>query len=461
MTSNQALPYGATQPKQRIPHWGKKAMAIGAVVFGLKILMWNIEGTAEDRAGRLESAGSSVRDSWGGETHFGIAFAQIPVRKISLRQKKDGSISRSDPWTVSRGFAASTMSATVQTHHSKRTIGLFPVPVYEATVDWHAQFKIEMDPSDNTNTSEILSSILWNQSDVKFYLPASIQDDAVVKVNGKPSRLIARGGDSWDAASSGNLLAYEVPLPNVSNGATIDVSIHFVARGTKALEFRPAAKQATLDIQSDWPNPSFSGVLPKSHDIGSKGFTAKWVLAHVGGVPFSGAKPDVRARSRIQFIETTGIYVLTDRILKYWLLVVFMTFSALFLIEARTGRSLSFLNYGLVGSALVIFYLLVLSLSEHTGFGVAYLCGAVAVLVMILGYCRSILPTRKSASGVTALVAGIYGYLYVVLNLEDFALVAGAVGLYVILAVLMYFTLKIRLTTSPVAGPDIDTPAAT
>ena len=120
-----------------------------------------------------------------------------------------------------------------------------------------------------------------------------------------------------------------------------------------------------------------------------------------------------------------------------------MTFLTIWLFEALSGARVHIIQYGLIGAALCLFYLLELSLSEHLGFGPAYLLAAAAVVALVSLYGSGALPTATQARTVTATIAGLYGYLYVLIQLQDYALLAGSLGLLAVLAVVMFATRRV------------------
>ena len=184
--------------------------------------------------------------------------------------------------------------------------------------------------------------------------------------------------------------------------------------------------------------------------MGEKGFTSKWVIPSLGrNYPQSWPSDSAVAHEidkssfGVELLASIDPYRMSERSVKYEALFLFLTFLSLWLFEVLVRRRLHSLQYLLVGAAMCLFYLLLLSLSEHLGFLPAYLLAGAAVVGLISGYCSAILRKRGWAIVVGSLTAALYAYLYVLLNNEDYALLIGSAGLFVILAAVMYLTRSI------------------
>ena len=201
-----------------------------------------------------------------------------------------------------------------------------------------------------------------------------------------------------------------------------------------------------MELAGDWPDPSFQGAwLPVERDLGDSGFSAAWRISHLGrGYPQSwrdgtyGEEVDA-ATVGVDLLTPIDPYRQSVRSLKYSLLFLALTFGVAWLFEVLGGARLHLIHYALIGAAMCLFYLLELALSEHIGFPAAYAIAAALVVVTNGAYARSLLSTRRAA-----LLAGVlcvlYAGMYVLLQLDDYALLAGSSALFLILAAIMYAT---------------------
>jgi inner membrane protein len=164
----------------------------------------------------------------------------------------------------------------------------------------------------------------------------------------------------------------------------------------------------------------------------------------------------------VDLVQTVDHYRMSERSVKYAGLFLLLTFAAVWLVEVLCRIEVHPIPYLLLGAALCVFYLLELSLSEHLGFGVAYLVATLAIVVQVAAYSRAVLGTRGRAAIVAAVVTMLYGYLYMVLTNEDYALLIGAVGVFAMLGMIMYLTRRVDWSRGGmmVAGSEASSPPA-
>jgi inner membrane protein len=223
--------------------------------------------------------------------------------------------------------------------------------------------------------------------------------------------------------------------------------LDFALRGTELLAIAPLADDNRVVLDSPWPHPQFNGdFLPRAHRIDAKGFHAEWDVSSLA----SGAQAQYRAGGDkhvdaigLSLVEPVNLYSKVDRATKYGLLFVLLTFTGFFMLEAIKQLPIHPVQYALVGLALAIFFLLLLSLSEHIAFAWAYLSAAVACVGLIGFYLGNVLRSRARGLGFAAMLGLLYAALYGLLVSEDNALVLGAGLLFAILAAIMVATRKV------------------
>lgn len=251
-------------------------------------------------------------------------------------------------------------------------------------------------------------------------------------------------GPGFDARGSSGLHA-TVPVSGV---AKIPFAFELQLKGSEGISMAPLGTETTLSVTSPWPTPQFVGAsLPASRDITKDGFTAEWRLSSLGrSYPptWQGEKTDFSqlAESATGVDLHIGIdaYDMVGRSVKYAILFILITFAAFFLFDVLARVRVHPIQYLLVGSALALFYLLLLSLAEQIGFTFAYLLSTVLTAFLVTAYSAFVLKSKRRALPIFALLAVLYAYLYFILSLEDYALLAGSVLLFVLLAAVMYMT---------------------
>jgi len=231
----------------------------------------------------------------------------------------------------------------------------------------------------------------------------------------------------------------------VEKGTNQSFSIQMQLSGSEDLGIIPVGEATTVEVQSDWHSPSFSGqFLPDTREIGSEGFSAKWKVSGLSrGLPQSWSKQNINLKKselKIRLLMPVGAYSKSLRIVSYAFLFVAFTFGAMFCAERISGVGIHILQYLVAGIAIIIFYVLLLSLAEQIAFIVAYVAAASIILLMIVTYIRAILRSRGLTLALGGMLVLLYSYFYVVLQCEDYALLTGSVGLVVIVSVIMYLT---------------------
>ena len=231
--------------------------------------------------------------------------------------------------------------------------------------------------------------------------------------------------------------------------------------GSEQLLFTPVGKSTTASIQSAWPHPSFTGnILPQTTAVKDSGFTATWKsLVHKRSFPQQWTGKSFRVHKLNQqfnssnlteagfganlFVPVNG-YQKTMRSVKYAALCILLTFAAFFLIETTNKRSVHPFQYGLIGVALVLFYTLLLSFSEYIGFNPSYVIASVLTIGLIAWFAGGLLKSSRLTTILSAVLVLMYTYVFTILQLQDYSLLLGSIGLFLTLAVIMYFSRKIQ-----------------
>jgi inner membrane protein len=264
-------------------------------------------------------------------------------------------------------------------------------------------------------------------------------------------RVPLQPGVSLDRVKTG----VHAPVPLNAGEAGVDFALDLQVNGSGGLSMVPMGRETRLRLVSSWSDPSFSGAyLPTQRSVTAQGFEATWQVSFYGrNFPqqWSSVHTEVRpgegdfaaAAFGVELIEGVSAYRVIERAIKYGVLFLALVFTTFFLFEAASGLRLNALNYLLVGAALCLFYLGLLALAEFWPFGAAYGTAAAASLALVGGYSAAILRSGRRALGVSGLLGLVYGYLYFVLQMEDYALLAGTAALFVALAAVMWVTRRL------------------
>lgn len=324
--------------------------------------------------------------------------------------------------------------------------GLFEVVVYETRLRAEGRFRIPEGglPAPAGQVEFRRASLDVGISDVR-----GLQESATLEWNGG-ALSFEPGIGAGAVVCSGIHVDFDTLDGLKAPGQELPFSFELSLRGSEELRFLPAGADTGVTLASTWTTPSFIGAfLPRTREIGSQGFTASWRVPYFGrGYPQSFWGEEVEQSTLEDTTFGVGLvlpadsYQQTERSVKYAVLFVVLTFATFFLLEVTSPVRLHPLQYLLVGCALCLFYLLLLALSEHTGFALAYLLGAGATVTLIAAYAAAILRRARWGALLFGCLGALYGYLYVILRAEDLALLLGALGLFTILALLMFLTRK-------------------
>ena len=223
-------------------------------------------------------------------------------------------------------------------------------------------------------------------------------------------------------------------------------------KGSQSINFSPLGKTTKVNLKANWGTPSFTGnYLPDNRNVTENDFSAQWQVLNLNR-NYSQVIVDYRNTSARDIDDSNfGVnlkvpveqYQQSTRTAKYAILIILLTFTVIFFTEIMEKTRIHALQYLLVGLALCLFYSLLLSLSEHVGFNIAYLVSALLTIGLVGGYMLGIIRKKKPAFIMSGLLSVLYIYIFILIQLETFALLAGSLGLFVILAAVMYFSKKI------------------
>jgi inner membrane protein len=230
------------------------------------------------------------------------------------------------------------------------------------------------------------------------------------------------------------------------------VVVHVDLNGSRGLYFTPVGEQSTVTVTSNWPSPSFQGNwLPGEHRVGADGFRARWQIPFLGRnqpPAWTSASPHTLsdlgdAAFGVDLVTPVDAHRMSERSVKYARLFVLLTFGVIWLIEVLAGVRVHPIQYLLIGGALCTFYLLELSLAEQLGFATAYVLAGTAVVGLVGLYAAVALGGWSRALAVGGTIGALYGYLYVLLTNEDYALLLGSLGVFAAVAATMLLTRKV------------------
>jgi len=414
-----------------------KVITIGFLIMILMIPAVMIHGLIFERQHRRDSVLREISQKWGNDQTITGPFITVPF-KVFFKDAKGKSQYNINYLNI----LPETLEIDGEIKPEIRYRSLFEAVLYNANLNLKGNFKL---PSvDELNIEK--KNILWDKAMLSIGITdmRGIQDNITVDFNGS-SYNAKPGLQTTDLADSGVCAT----LGHLDHDDPNTFSINLNLNGSEQINMMPVGETTTVHIQSSWPSPSFNGAfLPATREISKKGFSADWKILHLNrNYPqfWQAGKHSVKQSAfGLQLIMTADLYQKVTRLAKYAIMFIVLTFVAFFMSEIINKRRVHPIQYLLIGAAVLLFYTLVLSLSEHIHFNLAYALSASAVTLIVSSYARAILRSGKFAATIFVLLGILYTYLFIVLQLEDYALVMGNVGLLVILAVIMYVTRNIN-----------------
>jgi inner membrane protein len=246
------------------------------------------------------------------------------------------------------------------------------------------------------------------------------------------------------APVAGNGMHVSLPMPDVNRPHTFNFSFPLELQGTSTLAVQPSGNTTEVALKSSWPHPSFGGsFLPRSRSVSDQGFSAQWLvssLAKNSTAQTDNNQPVDAEALTVAFIDPVNIYLMSERAVKYGLMFVVLVFTAFFMFEVLRGLRVHPMQYLLVGLAMAMFFLLIISLSEHIPFLGAYMASGSACVVLIGFYLAGVLHSARPALAFSGGIALLYAVLFGVLQSEDNALLMGSLILFAALAAVMTLT---------------------
>ncbi len=320
-----------------------------------------------------------------------------------------------------------------------RKRGIYSVVTYSAQIRVTGTFKPETaSPVEGLNFDSPANAF------VEIGIPdmRGINKDIVVKWNDSEAGVIP-GMKTTDVASSG----VHAPV-QFSRGNVYNFSFDLDLNGSSSLNFIPLGKVTNVNLTSTWADPSFSGAfLPDERKIDEKGFTASWnVLQLNRNFPQFWLNDDYEVTQSafgVELITPVDHYQKSERSAKYAILFIGLTFLIFFFAEIMTKTRIHPVLYLLTGFAVVVFYSLLTALSEHISFNIAYIVAALTITSMVGLFARSLYKNSRVTLVIISSMVILYTFLFVILQLADYSLLIGNIGLVIILAVVMYFARKI------------------
>jgi inner membrane protein len=396
--------------------WQKSKLLVKAILIGILVLLllipaYFVQNVISEREARQREAFTEVSSKWAGRQNITGPVLIIPYIETITGDKGQPVNVKKMAYVLPDKL---NIESTVKPEERHR--GIYQVMLYSSELKLSGTFnpvplqQLKIDPS----------QVVWGEAIVCMGLADSKGLKEEIKLN-------------WNDSSI-TLNPSLVNNAGMKEGFTSPVSI--------------SPDTVIRKLSSSWPDPSFTGGQLPDHRISDSGFVATWKsLAHTRNFPQAwkdeAYNPQSASFGADLFIPVNG-YQKTMRSVKYAILCILLTFAAFFIIETVNKRSVHPFQYALIGLALILFYTLLLSFSEYIGFNAAYIIASIATVGLIAWFVKGILQSAKLTSVLGVLLVLMYSYIFTILQLQDYSLLLGSIGLFLTLAVIMHFSKKIQ-----------------
>ncbi|MCH2218272.1 MAG: cell envelope integrity protein CreD [Flavobacteriales bacterium] len=450
------------QPSEKFVSWVRtsitaRMLMIGILILILLIPLSYIEDLIDERMLRQQEVVKEINQKWGEEV-----LVYGPILKVPYKVYKETLITN----PITKEFQKETtetikfayffpnklnIKSTINPNEKVR--GIYKTAVYQSTIDIHGSFNQLNFAEEGIKPN----AIVWEKA--RFIIETSnlkgVNELVSIKINNRnyaftskyEKNKLHQYGESF--LDLHKLESQLLKIEDVPSKSTRSFSLSLKINGSKQIRFIPIGKETNVNIVSNWKTANFIGeFLPFNPDkITDGGFDAQWKILDINR-PFSQKSfkglPDLMDYAfGVNFMIPVDEYQKSERSVKYGFLVIGLTFLVFFLIQTMSKISIHPFQYLMIGVALTMFYTLLISISEHSSFLKAYFTAGIAVVSLISLYSKSILKNLKFPIFIGVSLTALYTFIFVIIQLENYALLVGSIGLFIILSSVMYASRKI------------------
>lgn len=411
-------------------------LSIGVIVL-LVIPLTMIQSLIHERQSYRNEVVSEINKSWADNQI--VAGPVLTIKNESWTENSEGKKYRT---RKSYNLLPEKLEYEAELFPETRYRGIYEVTLYKSKIRTTGYFdfeKIRATKFEDLLVDQVESYLSFNVSDLK-----GIQESVIYKWNNEQQE-VTPGLKSLDIFKNG--FTTDVKINKTDSKYYFDITIQL--KGSENLEFIPIGKTTEVKMKSKWNNPSFIGkFLPSSREVTAGGFNASWNVNNFNrNYPqeWMNNKYDLFTSSfGVKLLIPVDEYQKTMRTSKYGIMIILLTFISFFMIEIFNKKVLHPIQYLLIGLALIIFYSILLSLSEYILFQYSYLIAALLVVGLISFYTSNIYANKKLGMTIGAFLIVFYGFMYIILQMQDYSLLLGNIALFIILAAIMFATRKIN-----------------
>lgn len=412
---------------------GLKAFLIAALTLLLLIPTFFIASLVQERDSYRAETVSEVTSSWGNEQTIAGPILSVPYYDTLAKTERY------------LHFLPKDLAVNGTINPEKRYRGIYEAMVYSTKISLKGNFNELLKKAHNLGvTNDFLH---WDRAVLTLGISDLRGIEESVTYRTDDSNYLFQPGIVNNVLKSGIHTQFPLDTSTINNSLAFDLSLSL--KGSHSLSIVPVGSETTTHLEAAWPHPKFSGAfLPDEREVTTNGFTAKWKVLQLNrNFPqfWKDDSQDIHSSAfSVELFLPADQYQRASRIIKYAILIIGMTFLAFFILEMIRKIYVHPLHYVLIGAALSLFYALELSFSEYMGFDIAYFIAALMTIGLVVLYGNSIIKSGKFALIVGMVMSVLYTFIYIIVRMEEASLLAGSLGLFVLLAIIMFVTRKIN-----------------
>ena len=426
-----------------------RMIMIGVLILVLLIPLFYVQSLIRERARRQQKVVTEINQKWGKEILLYGPVLKIPYRDGTSKKifnRYTNTYENQHNPVKNAYFFPDQLSFDTHVLSEKLGRSIYETVVYTSDIKIKGSFTIPDFSKIAADNVEILwekATVLINSTNIK-----GIKNNVKIQVGTKDYAMQSRYQEN---AISHNLETNYLQEESIPKEKEVEFSINLEITGSDQLQFIPVGRETNVMMTSDWSTPSFNGnYLPnsKTKEISADGFKANWKVLQINREfeqEFFDQFPNLTASAfGVKLLIPVDEYQKSERATKYGYLVITLTFLIFFLIQSISKINIHPFQYLMIGLALVMFYTLLISISEHSSFLMAYSIASIAVISLISLYAKAILHSIKFMGFIAASLTVLYVFIYVIIQLENYALLVGSIGLFLILGTIMLISRKIN-----------------
>ena len=447
--------------KSKVKNWVKESLTlrmftVGFLIVVMLIPLSYIKILIRERKQNQEDVIAKIDNNWGTEVLIYGPVLKIPykyyTKETVLNEQTKKYYTTTTEHTNDAYFFPETLNEKVEINTQERHLGMYKEMVFNSDTKIDGSFEIPDFKTLDIKEENVIwekARIIINTSNLK-----GITNQVEININDHKYAFKPVYNDERPSYNSGiishTLVSSFLDKANIPKEKPINFTLNLPINGSKQFRIIPIGKETKMNIKSNWATNEFVGNFSpiESEKVSEKGFNKNWKVLHINR-PFSQQfiekLPNLNEFAfGVNFRTTVNEYQKNTRAVKYGFLLIGLTFLIFFLIQSISKINIHPFQYLMIGIALTMFYTLLIAITEHSDFQKAYMIAGTSVVLLISLYSKSILKNIKFPMLIGASLASLYTFIYVIIQLENYALLVGSIGLFVILAMVMFVSRKIK-----------------